>query len=270
MRLTNVVIVVTLLFLCFLVLDDVRTNDLKAIANAQSKLNNVLDNATADAMIHSIEIDSGRARIINKDDIVKQFFNSLYINLDIMEQPSLKNKINGFIPVMAIVDDDGFYIRYMNEMSVKGERLCVPTFTEKIMYSKIYGGYKVNYTLNDYVYITDLSTEEIVEGNYHDLQNCYPVSFFVNDSEYDEERRNVIISRLTETITEYINKHNYIAHHFGIQYHFILPKIEKEEWYRTIDNISLVVFFQGYPYGGGTRGYYNRVSIGGARVRKDT
>ena len=47
-----------------------------------------------------------------------------------------------------------------------------------------------------------------------------------------------------------------------------LPLIEYEEWYRTIQDISMLVLFQGYPYGNSITGTYNRVAIGGARIAK--
>ncbi|BCN32385.1 hypothetical protein [Anaeromicropila herbilytica] len=62
--------------------------------------------------------------------------------------------------------------------------------------------------------------------------------------------------------------HNRIAEHYGITYQFALPYIEKEEWYRTIDDIGLFVVFQGYPYGLNTGDVFNQYSYAGARIRK--
>jgi hypothetical protein len=92
----------------------------------------------------------------------------------------------------------------------------------------------------------------------------------MEENSFEEERRRVIISLLKERMTYFMNHHNRIAKFYGINYEFTLPQIEKEEWYRSIDDVGMIVFFQGYPYGGSERGYYNRVLIGGARVRKDT
>ncbi len=66
----------------------------------------------------------------------------------------------------------------------------------------------------------------------------------------------------------YISKYNNIAYQFGITYQFWLPSIDKADWYRTIDDISIFVIFQNYPYYVGSLDTYNRYSFGGARITK--
>lgn len=270
MKLTNVAFVVAIVFLCFMIIDDVKTGELWAITIQQSKLNNVLDNAVEDAMIRFVETDSVRDIVINKEEAVNQFFTSVFINMDIMENPALKRQFSLYVPTIAVVEEDGFYLYYTNEETVQGEKHINQIFTQKYNYTQTYDNYKISYTLGDYIYVSNVSTGQLMEGNYHDIrEQCY-ISHLMDDQIFEEERRKVIINLLKERMTFFINHHNRIAKFYGIQYEFTLPQIEKEEWYRTIDDIGMIVFFQGYPYGGRERGFYNRVLIGGARVRKDT
>ena len=66
----------------------------------------------------------------------------------------------------------------------------------------------------------------------------------------------------------YINKHNHIASQYGITYTFALPTISDDDWNRTIDDISMMILFQGYQYGTSRTMVYNRYTISGARLRK--
>ena len=66
----------------------------------------------------------------------------------------------------------------------------------------------------------------------------------------------------------YINLHNNIAGQYGITYQFWLPRIAKTYWYQTIDDISMLVIFQGYPYNAAGLDTYNRYALSGARIKK--
>jgi hypothetical protein len=69
-------------------------------------------------------------------------------------------------------------------------------------------------------------------------------------------------------MNEYCNQYNTIAKQYGITYHFGMPIIDNSEWSRSIDNPSIIVLFQGYPFGNGADNTYNRFAITGARINK--
>lgn len=50
----------------------------------------------------------------------------------------------------------------------------------------------------------------------------------------------------------------------GVTYEFNLPEIAREQWNNTIDDISVLAFFQGMPIG--VDSYYNNYSLGGTRI----
>jgi hypothetical protein len=125
-----------------------------------------------------------------------------------------------------------------------------------------------SFTLGTYVTLYNKSTNEIYEGEYKDLAAQFPGSIMTNDETYNTIRRNAIIGAIEQSMNYYINLHNRIAYQYGITYQFWLPQIDKTDWYRTIDDISMLVVFQGYSYIPASRDTYNRYALGGARITK--
>lgn len=258
-----------MLFLCIALILDTKTNDLAAISNEQIQYNHAVDNAVTAAMDRLVEVDNGIERRINKEEAVDCFYDSLAINFNVLDQEHLRNKLKGYVPVVAVILEDGYYIYYDREKFVEGVRTVEKEFSEKITYQYREDDLTLYFTLSDYVRIYDNTRKEVYEGDYHDLAKLYPLSIMNDEVEYDRIRRHTIISTLIDTIEFYINQHNKIASHYGIEYHFALPYIEKEDWYRTIDDISMIAFFQGYPYGNALTGTYNRCALAGARLHKE-
>ncbi len=85
---------------------------------------------------------------------------------------------------------------------------------------------------------------------------------------FHELRRNTIIQLITAVLTEEFNEHNEYANIVGATYHFALPDIARDAWNNTIDDISVLAFFQGMPMGADS--YYNNYSLGGSRIVQTT
>lgn len=83
-------------------------------------------------------------------------------------------------------------------------------------------------------------------------------------SDFHKLRRDVIINLITSILSEEVNEHNTYADLIGVTYNFNIPNIGKDQWNNTIDDISILAFFQGMPIG--TDSYYNNYSLGGARI----
>lgn len=264
MKLTDAGLLFAILFLCFLVMDDIRTTELWNISCLQIRYDHALDHAVEDAMFHLVELDSQREVVINKEEAVERFFNGLFINMGILDNPGLVSQMKLYIPVIVIIEQDGFWV-YYHKPNARGEKKMA--FSNKYKFFWEDSHYKVLFQLSDYVSVTEKKTGESLSGNYHDIEKIWPCPA-LSDERFSLLRRNVIVGHLMETISSYIKDHNRIAKAYGIQYEFAIPVIEREDWYRTIDDIGMIVFFQGYPYGNKRTGYYNRVGLSGARVRK--
>ncbi|MFW5669157.1 MAG: hypothetical protein ACOCM4_07935, partial [Acetivibrio ethanolgignens] len=124
------------------------------------------------------------------------------------------------------------------------------------------------FTLTDYIRVENMETGDALEGDFHDIGKVYDIPFFQEESWFYEEQKRLTREVLLENLEEIVKEHNVAVKRLGIQYRFFLPVIKDEEWYREIDQISMLVLFQGYPYGNHTIGYYNRMAIGGAEIKK--
>ena len=258
MKAARMGLIYSIIFLCFMIPDYQKVMETAALTKLLGDYNRALDQAVEDALTGLVEKDDGRLVWLNKEEVVKRFFVSLALNMNKMENYGDRELLYHYVPVVMLVERERFYL---------GWNLKEPKWEEH-SFSKNYGEIQVDYTLGDYVIITQLENGEHIEGDYHDIVKNHDISLWENDTAFQEERKKVIVGILTECFNNKLVLHNEVAQEYGMQYEFTLPVIDLEEWYRTIDDVGFVAFFQGYPYGNGSTGYYNRVALGGARVHK--
>ncbi len=268
MKLTNLAIIFFVIELTLITILDIRMNNLTAVSNRRIEYDKELDSAIEDGVMNLVEVDSKRNLVLNKDVAVNQFYESLFANFGVIGNGQAENKLKEYIPVILITDTDGFYINYSDTYVLNGETLLGQKWTEKMPYAYQDGNLIYSFTLGTYVTLYNKSTNAIYEGEYKDLAAQFPESIMTNDETFDTIRRNAIIGAIEQSMNYYINLYNKIASQFGITYQFWLPQIDKTDWYRTIDDISMLVVFQGYPYTPASMDTYNRYALGGARITK--
>ncbi|MFU0827492.1 MAG: Sensor histidine kinase [Lachnoclostridium sp.] len=268
MKLTDLAILFFAIELIVITILDVRTNNLVAVSNRTMEYNKQLDSAVEDGIANLVEVDSRRKLILNKDVAINQFYQSLFANFGVLGNSQAENKLKAYIPVILITDMDGFYIYYNHIYNSDGEKRISQKWTEKIPYAYEDGSLIYKFTLGTFVTLYNKTTNETYEGEYKDLAPQFPESILSDDEVYDSIRRNAIIDAIEKNMNYYINLHNRIAFWYGITYQFWLPQIDKTDWYRTIDDISMLVIFQGYPYTPNSKDTYNRYALGGARLTK--
>jgi len=268
MKWTNLAIVFFLLELSLFIILDVRMNNVSAVVNKKIEYSKALDSAVDDGVINLVEVDNKRNLILKKENAVDQFYQSLYANFGVIGNSAIESKLKGYIPIILVTDTDGFYIYYSDIYEINNEVLVVQRWSEKYPYVYEQDNLIFNFTLGNYLTVYDKSTNSLYKGEYKDLVEVFPDSILANFDTFDSLRRNTIISRIEESMNYYINNHNLIAKQFGITYNFWLPQIDKTDWYRTIDDISMLVVFQGYPYNVANLDTFNRYTIGGARIRR--
>lgn len=250
-----------------------------AITKLQLQYNKAIDNAVEDAFLQVVDQDSLESTSIDFASVTNSFFRYLAWNMGLEIESTRAKTLTNYVPVIVYIVKDGLYLAYQKvegedqipKQSIKlsdGDWNTSIYISERIPFEQSTDTYQIQYTLTDYIRVIDIKTKEEYEGYYGDLVERFPDLLPSNKEEFDKERRLIIIDCLTESMNTYTEKHNTIAKQYGIKYQFSLPYIEEEEWYRTVDDISMLVLFQGYPYGNDTLGYYNRMALGGARVRK--
>jgi hypothetical protein len=263
---------------------DIRTNNLKAIIENRQQIDQSLDAAIDDGITKLAEVDSNQNITISKDAAIRSFFLSLHSTLGILSDKSAQEKLMLYVPVVMITMEDGYYVFYSDEyIGNDGYTKVSKRWSEKNPYYYKDNDFIYAFTLGDVITLYDYKgllnssgDKSVYCMDYHDLKTKpeYETfrrnradSFLLDNEKYQIMRKQTIISSMEESMAYYTSHHNKIALQYGITYNFSLPVIQKEEWAPYLDDISMFVVFQGYPYGNSGE-IYNRVASAGAKVTK--
>lgn len=283
MKVHHFALLFLLFFIAAVIKTDIIIGNLKAMANEKYELTKYLDSATSDAINCLAESGNHGTNSINKEKVVSTFLTSLYSSLGIISNKSAQEGIEMYIPVMLLCDEDGYYVYYYDEY--KGSDGY--TYAKRIWSEKQPYYYKDNYfvyrfTLTDTVYLYDVNNllpgdQDVLEIDYHEIQKAdeyqefrskYGDCILLKDEAFKLAKKSAIIKQLEDVMAYYTTKHNEIARRNGITYNFSFPSNKQGEWARYIDDVNLMVVFQGYPYGLGRDYTYNKVASAGADVIK--
>lgn len=267
MKITDYALLFIMICLPFLIMNEIQLDRLAYTLYRNIELDRVIDTAVEDGVSLLLDIDE-QGITINKEKAVDTFLQTLFLNFGLLNDSLSKQMIMNYIPVIAIIDYDGLllysYTQYTNNSNEKRiESIWYP----KTYYTYLYQDRIYYFTLDDYVKIYDLSNQTLIEGRQKDLKVSFVDSIIGDDLRFDAVRRRTIVQTIEDTVGYHINEHNRYASSFGIEYEFMLPVIEKDDWENTIDDISILVFIQGVPIGN-TGEVYNGYALGGARILK--
>ena len=285
MKIYHFALIFLLIIITTIVITDIKTNDLKAVAGNKSQIDRYLDVAIDDGVTRLVQVDSNDNVTISLDAAAKSFFLSLYSSFGILSDSDMQEKLNAYIPVMAVTTEDGYYVFYSGGFTrPDGYTYVAKTWTEKMPYYYEDGDFIYGFTLGDTINLYDKNnllggsgSEKTYRMDYRDIQteDCYasfrtarPDSFLLDDKAFVLIRKGSIINCIEDTLAYYTSHHNRIAARYGITYNFSLPEISDDEWAPYLDDVSLFVVFQGYPYGNESGETYNRFSSAGAKVSK--
>lgn len=217
--------------------DDATIVLLKSVTN-----NNIDDIADKKFYIKEIEPD--------KDKALKQFYNSLYLNLGIEDKPVEQLIIKTYLPIKMITLKDGLYFTYIDE---NGEE----KWSEKAYY-----------TYKDFAFMQD--SDDIlyfgggppVRTNFDDVMNnilkdekgnvigSNPVSLPAQLKDIDEFRsyRDVVITNHITNTLEYFTYQNSVRLNYEANYNFNFPSMKNENYSNVITNTSFIAIFNGFKY----------------------
>lgn len=274
MKLTDYAILFVILILPFCFILDITTRSTEEAIYKKTEINRILDTAVDDSATDLLERGLlSKKGIINKEKAVETFFNSLYLNLNIFEDEIQKKRIEGYVPCIVVVDYDGYYLMNNQESynTVRKERETRLVWNPKRTYAYKDSKYLYYFTLDDFVtvcYKDAEGKEQFLEDTIDNLKTQLTDSDILKDKDlFDRVRRRTIVECIKNDINYSINRHNSIARQYGITYNFTLPVISNEDWYKSVDDTGILVFFQGMPIGF-TNERINNFSLGGARMVK--
>lgn len=283
MKIYNFALIFLIFFLSAIIKTDMQTGKLIEIKNEKEELENSLVTAVSDAVAYLAETGSYGSGTINKDEILAAFFASLYSSMGIISDKSAQSEVEIYIPVILFCDTDGFYVYYYDEyVTYDGLTYIDRVWSEKMPYSYEDEYFIYRFTLTDLVYIYDkhdmLKLEDkflyvdykefVNESSYEDLRLKYKDCILFNESDFNTVKKASIINKLEDVLAYYTSRHNHIASKNGITYSFSFPYGRRDEWADFINDVSLLVVFQGYPYGPERDYRYNKIISSGANVIK--
>ena len=337
MKIVHWAIIFVIIILPFSIICRTTIQKKTVVLQDQTRINNVLDNATFDAVGQILEASEvlgyGKNIPITRnmaEASINRFFQSLAVNFNLPSTIQVaKDYFGQYVPVVLIIGYDGIYI-YSYDLTDSGYMYILQP---KIPYSYADGDVVLNFTLGNDLKIYIPSKNIVLEGElnektpaneYEDMRKMIrlqspanrrefiekvmpsltsnlsimikmltesefygsnPVKFpnylmigdvtqdyvytsqneiSVEASDFHKLRRDTIINLITTVLKDEVNEHDTYADLIGVNYDFSLPTIDKEQWQNSINDISVLAFFQGMPVG--TDSFYNNYSLGGARI----
>lgn len=221
--------------------------------------------------------------ITDRDAAYNTFLYSMYASLGIMDNPAKKEELLNYIPMFAVLAEDGFYI-YMEDEYVQTDGYTYGTknWSECMPYSFSDEDFVYRFRLDDTLYLYDknglingieriyqVSREELLNGvDFATLRSLRPNSFLFNDELYLVAKQTAVIENVTDAMRYFINNHNRYTDKYGIAYDFSLPVIDNAAWTRTIEHPCVLVMIQGYPVSAMQDIVFNRYAFVGAQLYK--
>ena len=286
MKIYHFVLIFLIFFLAAMLKTDINVGKMEEVEKEKTELTDSLYTAVSDAVECIADSGSYGNDSINRDKVEKTFFTSLYSSLGIMADTEAQEQMALYIPVLLLCDSDGFYLSYYDDYKDSDGNTCSKRiWSEKTPYYYQDEAFIYRFTLTDLLSVYDdkkLLPENALknfETDYHEFQSngaweafriTYSDSFLLHDEAYELTKKAAILNQLEEMLSYYTNRHNRIARQHGITYNFSFPAGKEKEWAEYMDDVNLMVVFQGYPYGADKDYTFNKVASAGANVIKKT
>lgn len=268
MKITDIAMLFIFIIAPFIILMKINLDSLENSTYRTIELNRIIDTAVEDGASNLVEIGSNNELIINKERAVQTFFNTLSLNFNMTHTSYSNSRLMAYIPVIAIIDYDGYYILSNHSyVADDGHNYIGPIWKPKRYYTYDKDDYIYQFTLDSDVTVYEKSTNTFYEGHYRDVKKKVTSDIMSDQQLFHQIRKRTIVDMIVEDIDYYMNANNKVAKQYGITYHFSLPFIDKEHWYNTVDDVGMLVFFQGLPLGLDGQ-VYNHYALGGSRIAK--
>lgn len=266
MKLTDLAILFVIIVTPFILILRVKSENLSNAAYKSEVINRYLDAAAEDASEAMIIRGSGSKIEISSEKAVNAFFNTLFVNFNIMDDERAKSILSAYIPVIVLIDYDGYSVMSMEEYTnSSGEIEQKMIWKPKKPYVYESDGFIYLFTLDQKVTVYSQAQSRFYEGMPEDIRVNLPNARVLDNDLFGDVRKRTIVELIRNDVNTAINKHNKYAARFGITYNFSPPSISDGDWHRNIEDVGFLAFFQGLPIGlNGQR--YNSFALGAARI----
>lgn len=281
MKLENFIIIFLIVMLCLFTPLLYRSMLSSQVAIETNSYSEYITTACYDAMGNA-EMINGYcfASEIQRDKVVDAFYMSLSECFN-YKSDIQKHLLQYYVPCIAMIDTDGFYISYTQQVVAPDGSFGYIEYTTPITkWTDTFGQYRIVYRLDNRIELTDMGTNTTLNGTYSDVyiqlvNYCnangigYPtaLNFLANDQEFADTKNNTIVTATVKQIEYYINAHNDLYNNYDAKYRFELPRVEGEDWARLLKNPTVISFLQGMQASYGSD-YLNVYSMAGAELTK--
>lgn len=283
MKASQVALLFIIFFLALIIKTDISVGKLKSVENEKAELTASLESATSDAINRLESSGTYGTNAINRERIISSFFTSFYSAMGIISDNYKKSEIEMYITVILLCDSDGYYIYYYDDYkNADGLTESKRCWSEKMPYCYEDENFYYRFTLTDMVYLYDKNglfgtPFKVYFMDYHEIQteDVYEAfrmqhndSILLDDEVFELAKKGAIVNKLEDVIAYYTSKHNLITRSNGITYNFSFPPDKKDDWANYMEDINLMVVFQGYPYGAERDYTFNKIVSAGANIIK--
>lgn len=283
MKVYHYAMIFLIFFLAAVIRTDISIGRLKAIENEKAQLTRMLNSATSDAVEYLATSGVYGTNSIEKDELVNRFFTSLYSSMGIISDANAQAELEMYIPVILLCDYDGYYIYYYDKFPAEdGHTYSKRTWSEKMPYYYKDDYFIYRFTLSDKIYLYDINNllslpQVVIEADYHEFQKDdryasfrlhHADHFLLDDDKFQLIKKGAVLNQLEKVLSFYTVRHNAIAGQNGISYGFSFPAAFEDEWAAYMDDVNILVVFQGYPYGADRDYTFNKIASAGGNIIK--
>lgn len=233
----------------------------------------ILTNATDDATMQLIKTVSNNSietlgegnkinyqtMELNLDQGLDRFYRTLFMNLNIEDDYARQQEIKVNIPIKIVAGYDGYYV---DSWSMDGKE---EKWSDKKLYSTIdnANNLAIRFTLDDNVYVKNISTGEEFQGKRANISSRYPTSCLADESTFNKVKSQIINQHIQQDLEYYTYEVNAVAKRNGWKLEFNTPYWGD----RSITGISFIAFFQGNVMKGTVN--YNNYGYSTTKVVKE-
>lgn len=231
-----------------------------------------LDNAIDDGLVAMTEGDDIENITIYPEACIQSFYRSFFGNFGASDNLMKQQSLRIHLPVVGIVGKENIIISYQKMVEKEGQQYLKEQWTEPKYFEKNYGGYCYRFFVGrdrDHISVYLPEENRFVTGTREEIGESNPSFWWLKDKEHFEQmRKQVVLEIIKGELEKIANSWNLIGKQYGYSYQIQIPELEKQTWCRTMDDIGMIVLFQGYPVEGTKGKTYTRFVFSGARTYK--
>ncbi|NLE25623.1 MAG: hypothetical protein GX625_09830 [Clostridiaceae bacterium] len=271
MKLTSLAIIFVIIISPFIFISGQEADSAVQDQRLRDYYDNIIDNAIVDAAFILSNNGSGLSYATDVDITdakalaAQTFLDSVYYSFNAKGNRSLMARVDACIPVLVFLENEGFSLYALDEYkNIYGQNEIRHIWFPQQHYigEVLSDRFSIRYTLDNKVYVFDMTDQSIKEGEYSEFKDMIP--YFNDMQAFENLRISAIKNSVQEEIRAYMNYYNEWSSGRSISVKLEFPSIDDADWKRALTDEGIIVFAQGFPILSGKN--YKHYALGGARV----